>query len=78
MHVSLKIGVLISLITSATATATAMPYGIGCVTDIDTNGSVGVGDVLTIIDSWGTANAEADCNGDGIVGVGDLLMLIDE
>lgn len=76
MHVSLKIGVLISLITSATATA--MPYGIGCVTDIDTNGTVGVGDVLTIIDSWGTANAEADCNGDGIVGVGDLLMLIDE
>ena len=76
MHLSLKIGVLISLITSATATA--MPYGIGCVTDIDTNGTVGVGDVLTIIDSWGTANAEADCNGDGIVGVGDLLMLIDE
>jgi hypothetical protein len=55
-----------------------MPYGIGCITDIDTDGSVGVGDVLAVIDAWGTSNEAADIDGDGTVSVSDLLMLIDE
>ena len=55
-----------------------MPYGIGCISDVDMDGSVGVGDVLTVIDAWGTSNEDADINGDGTVSVGDLLMLIDE
>lgn len=58
--------------------AFSTPYGIGCVTDIDTDGAVGVGDVLAVIDRWGTNDPSADCHGDGIVSVGDLLMLIDE
>ncbi len=56
----------------------SMPYGIGCATDINADGVVGVGDVLTVIDRWGTNDAAADCNGDGVVSVSDLLMLIDE
>ncbi|GEM_PF-1296763 len=70
---------IIGLFSMALGSSTfAMPYGIGCVTDIDSNGTVGVTDVLSIIDEWGTSDDLADCNGDGIVNVGDLLMLIDE
>jgi hypothetical protein len=76
MKISYKIGVLSCV--SISASVFSMPYGLGCATDIDINGNVGVSDVLAIIDSWGTSDAIADCNGDGTVGVGDLLMLIDE
>jgi hypothetical protein len=76
MHISKLLGVLSTgLVLSG---AFAMPYGIGCMTDLDADGSVGVGDVLLVIDSWGSANSDADINGDGIVTVADLLMLIDE
>ena len=68
----------ISTLFVMTSTAFSMPYGLGCATDINTDGNVGVGDVLSIIDYWGTSNEAADCNGDGIVSIGDLLMLIDE
>jgi hypothetical protein len=76
MHFMSKIGVCASVVLSSIAFS--MPYGIGCVTDIDTDGNVGVGDVLTLIDAWGTSNEDADINGDGTVSIGDLLMLIDE
>lgn len=76
MQKSQLIGVLLSLVLGATAFT--MPYGIGCATDIDTDGSVGVGDLLSVIDYWGSSNSSADCNNDGIVGVNDLLMLINE
>ena len=60
---------LLVAISSVTLSAIAfsMPYGIGCATDIDTEGAVGVGDVLALIDRWGTTDPTADCNGDGIV-----------
>jgi hypothetical protein len=76
MLISHKVSVLTILL--ANSTLFAMPYGIGCMTDINSDGSVGVGDVLSIIDAWGTTDENADCNGDGIVNVGDILMLIDE
>ena len=71
-----KLGVSISIVLCSTGYS--MPYGIGCITDIDTDGSVGVGDVLAVIDAWGTSNEAADIDGDGTVSVSDLLMLIDE
>jgi hypothetical protein len=46
-----------------------------CVGDINEDGIVGVGDVLTVIDQWGT-NGSADINGDGIVDVSDILLLV--
>ena len=48
-----------------------------CPADLDENGSVGVGDILALIDLWGAAGGSADIDGNGIVGVGDLLALID-
>jgi hypothetical protein len=44
--------------------------------DIDKDGSVGVSDLLMVIDEWGT-DGDADVNGDGIVDVGDLLAIVD-
>ncbi|MBC8310625.1 MAG: S8 family serine peptidase [Planctomycetes bacterium] len=46
-----------------------------CVGDINEDGFVGVGDLLAVIDQWGT-NGSADINGDGIVDVSDVLMLV--
>jgi hypothetical protein len=48
---------------------------IPCTGDIDGDDTVGVGDVLAVIDQWGT-NGSADINGDGIVDVSDMLMLV--
>ena len=76
MFISRNISFLTSLLMSSAVFS--MPYGIGCVSDIDSDGIVGVGDVLSVIDAWGTSNEDADCNGDGTVSVGDLLMVINE
>ena len=62
--------------------ATVLPDGsynpsVPCPADIDGNGIVGVGDILALIDAWGTAGSPADIDGNGIVGTGDLLALID-
>ncbi|MBC8202784.1 MAG: hypothetical protein H8E91_03050 [Planctomycetes bacterium] len=76
MHILHKIAVLSSVLFGSALFA--MPYGLGCATDIDSDGDVGVGDVLAVIDAWGSTNENADCNGDGIVNVGDILMLIAE
>ncbi len=40
------------------------------------NGSVNVGDLLAVINSWGAAGGAADINHDGIVNVIDLLAVI--
>ena len=47
-----------------------------CPADVDGDGTVAVGDVLTVLASWGTDDAAADVDGDGIVAVGDLLAVI--
>ena len=75
MFISRNISLLTSLLMSSAVFS--MPYGIGCVSDIDSDGIVGVGDVLSVIDAWGTSNEDADCNGDGFVNVIDLLAVIE-
>jgi hypothetical protein len=44
--------------------------------DVDKDGEVGVIDLLSVIDQWGT-DGSADVNGDGVVDVGDLLAIVD-
>ena len=50
--------------------------GVECLADISGDGTVGVADVLAIIDSWGTSNQTADLNADGMVDVVDLLIVV--
>lgn len=45
-----------------------------CPEDLDGDGLVGVGDLLTLLTAWG--GPEADLDGDGITGVGDLLTVL--
>src|SRR6185295_14408054 len=49
--------------------------------DINTDGAVNAGDLLAVINSWGTCPAPpalcpADVNGDGNVNAADLLIVI--
>ncbi len=48
-----------------------------CLADIDSDGFVGVSDLLYIIDAWGACTCNEDIDGDGLVGVSDLLLIID-
>ena len=48
-----------------------------CAGDIDEDGTVGVADLLAVVDMWGETGGAGDIDEDGTVGVGDLLMLID-
>jgi len=47
-----------------------------CMGDIDGDDTVGVGDLLALIDAWGTGAAAADINGDGAVDTLDLLAVL--
>ena len=47
-----------------------------CEGDTDGSGAVDVGDLLTIIEQWGSDDSVADINGDGIVDVADLLAIV--
>ena len=47
-----------------------------CEGDINGDGIVDVGDLLALLDAWGTSNANADLNADGMVDVEDLLVLL--
>jgi CxxC motif-containing protein (DUF1111 family) len=48
-----------------------------CVGDIDGDNELGVGDILAVIDVWGTcSNCPADINNDGAVNVTDLLFIV--
>jgi len=48
-----------------------------CPADTNGDGSVGVADLLTVVDMWGEAGGVGDVNGDGSVGIGDLLAIVD-
>ena len=51
-----------------------------CVTDLDNSGDTGIGDLLNLLDAWGTCewSCPADFNGDNTVDVSDLLLIISE
>jgi hypothetical protein len=48
-----------------------------CPWDLDDNGSVGIADLLVIIDLWGKCVCVADFDQDGRVAIPDLLAVID-
>ncbi|MHC4415356.1 MAG: FG-GAP-like repeat-containing protein [Planctomycetota bacterium] len=49
----------------------------GCTGDIDGDGRVGIGDLLSLLAAWGPCPGCAeDLDGDGSVGIADLLMLL--
>ncbi len=57
-----------------------LPVG-ACATDVDGSGHVGVGDILTIIDNWGTCGdgtfrPDGDVDGSCCVDVSDLLEVV--
>jgi hypothetical protein len=73
-------------LTGAAGDPCAMPLG-ACPADVNDDGSVNVGDLLTILDNWGavgdgTSRPVGDCRplplGDCAVNVSDLLGVIDE
>ncbi len=48
-----------------------------CPTDINGDGTVGVADILSMIDNWGPcSNCPADINGDGVVVVSELREVV--
>ncbi len=49
----------------------------GCVGDIDNDRTLGVGDLLAIIDSWGECTGCAtDINNDGLVNINEILYIV--
>ncbi len=53
---------------------TDWPFDYG---DLDHNGSIGIGDLLVILDVWAsTGGGEADLDGDGVIAIGDVLALL--
>jgi hypothetical protein len=49
--------------------------GFPCPADLDGNGSVGPGDLATLLGGWGGGGA-ADLDGDGTVGPADLTAML--
>lgn len=48
-----------------------------CPTDLNGDGTVGVSDILALIEAWGACpGCAADINGDGVVDVSDLLEVV--
>lgn len=47
-----------------------------CQGDVNNDGTVGVPDLLIVIQSWGYPGGPADVDGDGIVNASDLLFII--
>ena len=47
-----------------------------CPADLDGNGFIAVGDILTLISAWGSTNPTLDINESGFVDVGDILMVV--
>jgi bacillopeptidase F len=65
------------LIDAFEAVLMALEAGSECTADIDGDGSVGILDLLTLLDAWGeNPGHPADLDGDGNVGINDLLMLL--
>jgi hypothetical protein len=48
-----------------------------CTGDADSDGMVGVTDILIVIDMWGQSGGAGDINDDGTVNVSDLLAIVD-
>ncbi len=57
---------------------TVEPADEPCIGDVDGNGAVDVGDLLALLDVWGTDDADADITDDGVVNIDDLLMVISD
>lgn len=51
---------------------------IGCAADVDRDGTIGFGDLVSVLASWGTCGATcpADVDGDGVVGFADLVAVL--
>jgi hypothetical protein len=48
-----------------------------CLADLDGDDGVGIGDLLALLEAWGTdPGGPPDLDHDGIVGIGDLLALL--
>jgi len=53
---------------------TDWPFDYG---DLDHDGGIGIGDLLVILDVWGSQDGgEADLDGDGVIAIGDVLALL--
>jgi hypothetical protein len=50
--------------------------GAGCPSDVDQDGSTGVGDLIAVLLAWGGSDPAADVDGSGTVDVADLVALI--
>lgn len=50
----------------------------GCTADLNGNGTVDVGDLLQMLELWGTDDPSGDIDGSGEVDVGDLLALLEQ
>jgi hypothetical protein len=48
-----------------------------CPGDINTDGIVGVSDLLAVVEAWGQSGGSADIDQDGTVGIGDLLAIVE-
>ena len=44
--------------------------------DLDGDGTVGIIDLLALLDAWGQVHSSADLDGDGVVGITDFLMVL--
>ncbi len=49
-----------------------------CPADLNGDGTVGVSDILALINAWGQSNSPADLDGSGTVEVGDVLAMMGE
>lgn len=59
----------------------ACPAGASCPADVDSNGEVGVPDLLTVLQDWGYGSGTSDFTGpdqvaDGLVNAYDLLGVL--
>ena len=63
---------------SITSTFTAFGEALTCLGDLDVGGSVGIQDMILLLQNWGPCRppCDADLDGDGAVGIEDFLTLL--
>ena len=61
---------------SITHAAAVPSCPVGCVGDLDGSGDINVGDLLALVEVWGTSDPNGDLDGDGTVNVNDLLIIM--
>src|SRR5262245_36052847 len=78
-----RIPFVIILTLSSFAAPSAFGYpGTGCPEDLDGDGSIGLSDLATLMNSFGLSagdpgfNPDADLDGDGSIGLNDLSILM--